>query len=349
MRFSVIAPVYNVERYLDTFVKSVLAQTFSDFELILVDDKSPDNCPSLCDAFAQSDHRVRVLHKPENEGLGFARNSGLEAASGDYVLFADSDDYLEPDLLEQCNTFLEDGNDILVFGVTFCYENKDGKVVRKDCLVPEVFKAQTKKENADMFAMLNKKRIFQYAWNKIYRRDFLLSLDKGFEKTKLIEDFLFNVYAFEKANGILTVDKAFYNYRKPQHETLASKYTPEVFEIFKRKYTLEKQFLINCDGLEAHKNLIDEIFVKHFISVVLKNRRKSSGLTKREQRVFIRNMCDDELTKQIVAEYQPSDTKYKIICNSIKSKRVLSISVMCLLIDFVQQHMAPIFKKILNR
>ena len=75
MKFSVIVPVYGVEKYLDECVQSILSQTYSDFELILVDDKSPDNCPVMCDAYAAQDARVRVIHKEANEGLGFARNT----------------------------------------------------------------------------------------------------------------------------------------------------------------------------------------------------------------------------------------------------------------------------------
>ena len=82
MKYSVIVPVYGVEKYLDQCVESVLAQSFEDFELILVDDQSPDRCPAMCDAWAQRDDRIRVIHKPVNEGLGFARNTGMAVAGG---------------------------------------------------------------------------------------------------------------------------------------------------------------------------------------------------------------------------------------------------------------------------
>ncbi len=97
---SVIIPVYKVERYLDACVSSVLAQTFGDLEVILVDDGSPDNCPALCDAWAGKDPRVRVIHR-ENGGLSAARNTGIEAARGQFLTFVDSDDLLEPDTLRR--------------------------------------------------------------------------------------------------------------------------------------------------------------------------------------------------------------------------------------------------------
>ena len=88
---SVIVPIYNVERYLDECIKSIISQSFINLEIILVDDGSPDRCPEMCDGYAKQDQRIKVIHK-KNGGLGFARNSGLDVATGDYVMFVDSDD-----------------------------------------------------------------------------------------------------------------------------------------------------------------------------------------------------------------------------------------------------------------
>ena len=97
---SIIVPVYKVEDYLEKCVQSILAQTEADFELILVDDGSPDRCGAMCDRLAQTDARIRVIHQ-ENQGLGAARNTGIQAASGDWLLLVDSDDWIEPQLLEK--------------------------------------------------------------------------------------------------------------------------------------------------------------------------------------------------------------------------------------------------------
>ena len=96
---SIIVPVYDVERYLPKCIDSILAQTFTDFELILVDDGSPDNCPALCDAAAAKDARIRVLHQ-KNGGLSAARNAGLDVARGEWIGFVDSDDYIAPEMYE---------------------------------------------------------------------------------------------------------------------------------------------------------------------------------------------------------------------------------------------------------
>lgn len=98
-KISVIIPIYNVEKYLCRCIDSILAQTFTDFELILVDDGSPDHCPEICDEYAARDSRIHVIHK-RNEGVSIARNTGLDIVSGEYVTFVDSDDYIAPDRLE---------------------------------------------------------------------------------------------------------------------------------------------------------------------------------------------------------------------------------------------------------
>lgn len=108
-KVSVVVPVYNVEKYLDRCMQTILNQTLKDIEIILVDDESPDNCPAMCDAYANSDQRVKVVHK-KNGGLGFARNSGLEVATGEYVAFCDSDDWVELDTYEVLYSLAKERN-----------------------------------------------------------------------------------------------------------------------------------------------------------------------------------------------------------------------------------------------
>lgn len=128
---SVIVPVYKVEKYLDKCVQSILAQTYKDFELILVDDGSPDNCPQLCDEYSKKDKRVRVIHK-ENGGLSDARNAGTAIAEGDYVTYIDSDDYISEDYLETLWTLINKYKaDIAVTGMCTFFEGDKVKLQRK--------------------------------------------------------------------------------------------------------------------------------------------------------------------------------------------------------------------------
>lgn len=118
MKVSLIVPIYNVEPYLDRCVRSLVEQTHRDLEIILVDDGSPDRCPAMCDEWARQDTRIRVVHK-ENGGLGYARNSGLDIASGDYICFVDSDDFLATDAIATLVEATEQGRHDLVYAAFY--------------------------------------------------------------------------------------------------------------------------------------------------------------------------------------------------------------------------------------
>lgn len=122
---SVILPIYNVEKYLNRCVKSIVNQSYKNLEIILVDDGSPDNCPTLCEDWAKRDSRIKVVHK-ENAGLGYARNTGIENATGDYICFFDSDDYIALDAIEKAYSLAaKEKSDIVVFG--FCNVKSNGE------------------------------------------------------------------------------------------------------------------------------------------------------------------------------------------------------------------------------
>ena len=133
---SVVVPVYNVEQYLDRCIESVVNQTYHNLEIILVDDGSPDNCPRKCDEWADEDSRIKVIHK-KNEGLGMARNTGIENAIGEYICFFDSDDYVALDAIEKAYQCISAYHaDIVHFG-SFSI-GSDGK--EKDCRIPQTEK-----------------------------------------------------------------------------------------------------------------------------------------------------------------------------------------------------------------
>lgn len=329
---SIIMPVYGVEKYLSASINSVLNQTYKNFELILVDDKSPDKSPEICDTFAQEDDRIKVVHKPKNEGLGFARNTGLDIASGDYIYFMDSDDYIEPQLLEKAIKVFDENIEFVVFGINRVHEKKDGSIDKIEHLIPIMAESKTAKETAHIFSMLNTKKVFPFAWNKLYKKQFLDKCGTRFEKTKLIEDFLFNIELFSKATFIKVIPDELYNYRKPQHETLVSAYAPEFFELCKRKYALEKEYLGIVNALtEENLQLIYYSYIKHLISVFLKNGSEKAGLSKREQLKKIKSVLNDTVTEDVLSAYKAQSLFTRVLLFILKRKYagicLLSVSV----------------------
>jgi glycosyltransferase involved in cell wall biosynthesis len=159
-KVSIIVPVYNVEKYITRCLDSILAQTFTDFECILVDDASPDNCPMICNEYAKKDKQFKVIHKTKNEGLPKARRSGLDIASGDFIMHVDSDDWLEPDALEklykkQCET----NADIVIGSFTEYHINKTHRCIFNNYII------KNKKEMLFIFF----KNSYKNVWGKLYR------------------------------------------------------------------------------------------------------------------------------------------------------------------------------------
>lgn len=165
---SIIVPVYKVEKYLKKCVDSILAQTFTDFELILVDDGSPDDSGKICEEYAEKDARVRVLHK-ENGGLSSARNAGIEVAKGKYLGFIDSDDYIAEDMYELLyNTIIKEDADLSICGIYDVYEGK-APIVK-----PTIEKVVSAEEA--LLLILQGNIISVHAVNKLYKRELFSSI-----------------------------------------------------------------------------------------------------------------------------------------------------------------------------
>lgn len=205
MLISIIIPVYKVEEYLRRCIDSVLEQTYTNLQIILVDDGSPDKCPKICDEYATRDARIEVIHQ-KNKGLSNARNTGLKIAKGDYVLFIDSDDFIAPNMCEKLLSAAKQKQaDIVICNYKNYYS--DGRAV-----IPEPFfkKTYTKIPCEDALAVAFKRVSFS-VWNKLFKKELL----KGFEfKEKVIrsEDVLATAVLFPKAKNIIYIPQALYYY-----------------------------------------------------------------------------------------------------------------------------------------
>ena len=177
--YSVIVPIYKVEDYLSNCIESILNQSYEDFELLLIDDGSPDNCPNICEEYAKKDKRIRVIHK-ENGGLVSARNTGIKEAKGKYICYVDGDDTIHKDLLKDIyDKSIKDGNpDMIIFGIVKNFKNYDEEIL---CDLSEGFYyTEQLKEYIYPYMMYDSRKpfckglIFPAACNKIYKRDLLL-------------------------------------------------------------------------------------------------------------------------------------------------------------------------------
>ena len=214
MLFSIIVPVYKVEKYLPACIESVLNQTFSDFELILVDDGSPDSCPEICESFKEKDNRIKMIHK-QNGGLASARRAGIQVASGDYVFNLDSDDLIEPDTLEYAAKKICDTScDIVSFSYRWV---KTGRTVNvtDDGLDEGLYTENDIKKHIYPRILMDKdmKHMSYYLSGKAVKRELLTPIQLGVsEEISLGEDLCCTVPCYLNAKSVYISKKQAYLY-----------------------------------------------------------------------------------------------------------------------------------------
>lgn len=211
MKFSIIIPVYKVEQYLDECVRSVLCQTYPDFEVILVDDGSPDNCPAMCDGYAAEDSRVKVIHKT-NGGLSDARNAGLKIATGDYVAFLDSDDYWnDRNVLKKGAEIIDADSTVdVIFSLNLNLKNDQLYTTRRPFDIPLV---NSLSREGVITYMLKNDLFSTSACTKLISRDLLVLNSIEFKKGLLSEDFDWFFQVFPYVRNI-KVQNIYYVYRQ---------------------------------------------------------------------------------------------------------------------------------------
>ncbi len=211
-KISVIVPIYNVEQYLKKCVKSIQNQTYKNLEIILVDDGSPDNCGKMCDEFAKEDNRIKVIHK-ENGGLSDARNAGIEIATGEYVTFIDSDDWVSEDYCQILYTALKETHSD-VSTIRFAL------VVEKNAVVTNVGPQKVTIPNGAIVfekeeilkQLLMRRTLDSYVWGKLY--PIALIQKHKFKVGVSFEDVIYDYETFADINKIVCVDKEAYFYLK---------------------------------------------------------------------------------------------------------------------------------------
>lgn len=224
---SVIIPVYRVETYLERCIKSVVNQEYSNIEIILVEDGSPDDCPQICDRWEQKDSRIIVIHK-ENGGLSDARNVGMEAATGDFISFVDSDDWIDPNWLSLLVEKIYENNCDVAIGATRLVDEKNETILIRG-KQSKIFTNETA-----VAELIINRNVFATVCDKIYKSELIKEIP--FEIGKTNEDEFWSWKILMKASKIATCGETNYNYFQ----------NPE--SIMGRKYNINR-----LDGLDAHK------------------------------------------------------------------------------------------------
>lgn len=335
---SVIVPVYNVEQFLDACIESVVAQTYQNLEIILVDDASPDRCPERCEAWAKRDARIKVIHK-QNAGLGMARNTGLEHARGEYVCFVDSDDVVEPDMVACCYAAAKAHSaDLVCFGhdrlmsdgsVTqakvpnapksvFCGEEVQTRLLPMAICSDIRTGADWNVTLSSCFSMFSMALIRETGWRFVSEREILS------------EDFysVFQFYRYVKT--VALIDRVFYHYRVNLN-SLSRSYRADRFEktchFYEKMKELSEQF--------ETPSLYADALAGTFLSLTMAAMKQIAGadMKKREKLAQLRCLIR---TKQLQAvlrthDFSGENRKKKILYFCVRRKLTrTTYTVVCL-------------------
>ena len=297
---TIIIPIYKVYDYLDRCINSIVNQTYSNLQIILVDDGSPDGCAVKCDEWLKKDERFTVIHK-SNGGLSDARNYGMSIIYGDYVSFIDSDDYVAEDFFEVLlSTANKNDSDIVECGILRFYENgKYGEC--HDDLAIRNYSAY-----GGLSALINENPFHQYVWNKLYKTNIMKEI--RFEFGKLNEDEFWTYQVFGNANKVSKINKTMYYYFQRSSSIMGQGYNLRRLDALEGKWNRQKYIETHYPELALEAKLDFFGSCIYFLQCVLKY---MSGEEKRQATFAIlkyKKMCrinfrDFKIVRKDVRKY----------------------------------------------
>lgn len=247
-KITVIVPVYNVENYVREALESVINQTYQNLEIIVIDDESKDSSGKICDEYAKKDSRITVVHQ-KNKGLSGARNTGLDLATGKYIMFLDSDDKFELDACENFYNEIEKTNADYVVG-NYIYIDDDGTKWEKPVFDQEKYKEfkLSIEDYKNSFFIMN-----STVWNKVFRKSFLDELKIKFVERVPAEDAIFTTYCFIKSSNVYYMPKIMYNYRMRYTDSISNSCSKDYFMGINKAYKIIYENFKENDRLDFYR------------------------------------------------------------------------------------------------
>lgn len=312
---SIVVPVYNVEKYLRECIDSLLSQSYQNIEIILVDDGSKDSSGSICDEYAQMDTRIIVIHK-KNEGLGFARNTGIEASHGEFVVFVDSDDYADSDMIKQLlQPITEDGADTCIGGFKRVDNHKNiiytEKYVRQSFDGADVYNSffmrilGSSPSSHDAFRMS--------VWNAIYSLDIIKENNIRFpsERKLISEDLVFDSDYYKYAKKIFVIETVSYNYRVAQGSLTNSYRENKVAMICDLYEEMEKRVQGSfMDSNTAVIRLQKQFFV-NLRGCIAQEKQSISQKKFKDMLVSMRKVCNNSTVLKVISSYPTDELHFR--------------------------------------
>lgn len=346
--FSIILPTYGVESYIAQALTCLRNQIYSDFEVLVVDDASPDQSVAIAQRFADQDERIRIIHHTDNQGLSAARNSGISFAKGRYITFFDPDDTYEPQLLEKVAESLDRQRaQIILFGHTEDTCNEAGEITQSlaypvpissskeppeessvgSSAIPSATSATHEYQSPEAFHPMvltwEKNIHYGYAWNKFYDLAFIKEYRLKFKNNPLIEDLEFNVEAFSCARTVNVVSEPLYHYAKREQANLTNKFEPRYFELHQRRIQLlvdqQKAWGLWNDESRA---ALGSLYARYIISALERNNDPRAHMLGSDKKAFVGTLYESKLFNELIPYAQASSPFLNAAYRPLKHKSI---------------------------
>lgn len=349
IKISVIMPIYNVAAYLDRAISSVLNQTFTDFELILVNDGSRDSSKEICEKYVELDSRVKLINQ-ENSGAHIARNNGMKEASGKYFAFFDSDDYVENSMLSDLYEIAEKyESDLVVSGFNInTYYDDENFVVR-----PYIPWTRADKEIDNYTNSIDFRKhafnnfdnnMFYPPWNKLYKASYIK--DNGIEFPQTYrDDFPFVLYVIKDIEKVTFTKKAYYNFIRKRSDSETQKYYKNLYS--KREEEHENMLnLYKFWGLLDDKNskeMISRRYIDRLIECMVNLYNAECTLNESEKKEEIKSYLNNKNFNDSIIYARPHKFYLKLMYMPLRSKNVFLCALMSKFINFVKSKNIKLF------
>lgn len=345
VKVSVIMPVYKVEKYVAKAIESILSQTLREFEFLIVDDGTPDKSGEICDAYAQRDSRIKVIHK-ENGGAPSARNMAIDIAKGKYLYFLDSDDWTEPTMLQDMYELAENHvAQLVISGFYIDTYYSDTEYITTD-YIPNEAVYQTKDEfRRDAYKLFDKNMLYP-PWNKLYLASVIKENGLYFPKT-LWDDFPFNLSVIRDIECVAVSPRQYYHFLRARAESETAKYIPTMYEKREEEHGWMLELYQYWDvNDEASREMIARRYVERLIGCFENLTNPRCNLSKTDKKLKIRQMLKSDRAKETIRLARPKSGYMKLMCFPIKCQSVFLTYMEAVCISYVKRRSVKIFSKL---
>ncbi len=319
IKITAIMPVYNVENFIGKCIESLQAQTLTEWELIAVDDGSPDNSGAICDEYAKADSRITVIHK-ENGGAPSARNTAIPQAKGEYLYFVDSDDWAEPTMFEDMYKKAKENDAQLVVAGYYIdtYYSDTEFYTQEQSLPSRDFKSQ--REFREYAHNMFDKNLLYTPWNKLFQRKYIEDNNIRFKNT-FWDDFPFNLDVVRDVERVVLMEEKYYHFMRARADSETAKYRSDMYA----KREEEHGWMLN---LYAHwsvtsaesREMINRRYIERIVGCIENVTNSACTLSNKEKKQEIENMITSENVRTALKYAQPNSLVMKVMLIPIKLK-----------------------------